>query len=147
MEIILRHDYEGLGKTGEIVRVKDGFARNYLLPKGIAYMAGDAGRNRLENDLQQQKWRQNKNRRKAEELSKKLESISCTISVQVGEEDRMFGSVTSQNIADALAIQGFEIDKRKVVLDEPIKSLGIYTVPIKLHSDVDATIKVWVVKE
>jgi len=147
MEVILRQDYEGLGKTGDVVKVKDGFARNFLFPKGIAYLANSASRNRLENDLKQQVWRQNKDRRKAEELAKKLESISCTITVQVGEEDRMFGSVTSQNIADALAAQGFEFDKRKVILDEPIKSLGIYSVPIKLHTDVDATVKVWVVKE
>ncbi|NOX88942.1 MAG: 50S ribosomal protein L9 [Calditrichaeota bacterium] len=147
MEIILRQDYEGLGKTGDIVKVKDGYARNYLIPKGIAYIASKENRKRLENDLKVRSWRQEKEKRIAEEFAKKLESVSCTIPVQVGEEDKLFGSVTSQNIADALSAQGFEVDRRKIQLDEPIKSLGIYSVPIKLHPEVQAMVKVWVVKE
>lgn len=147
MNIILRQDYEGIGKTGELAKVKDGYARNYLIPKGIAYIATEANKNRLENDRKQQTWRQTRNKKKAEELSETLKNVSCTITVQVGEEDKLFGSVTSQNIAEALAAQGYEIDKRKVLLEEPIKSLGIYSVPVKLHTDVEATVKVWVVKE
>ncbi len=147
MEIILRQDYEQLGKTGDIVTVKDGFARNYLIPKGIAYVATKVNKKRLENELQMQNWRKEKEKRAAEELAKKLETVSCTIPVQVGEEDKLFGSVTSHNIADALAALGYEVDRRKIQLEEPIKSLGIYSVPIKLHPDVTATVKVWVVKE
>jgi large subunit ribosomal protein L9 len=147
MEIILRQDFEQLGKTGEIVTVKDGFARNYLIPKGIAYVATKVNKKRLENELQMQNWRKEKEKRAAEELAKKLETVSCTIPVQVGEEDKLFGSVTSQNIADALSALGYKVDRRKIQLDEPIKSLGIYSVPIKLHPDVTATVKVWVVKE
>jgi large subunit ribosomal protein L9 len=147
MEIILRQDYEQLGKTGEIVKVKDGFARNYLIPQGIAYLATAANKKRYENDMQQQSQLQARDLKKAEDLSAKLENVSCTLTVQVGEEDKLFGSVTSQNIADELANQGFEIDKRKILLEEPIKSLGIYSVPVKLHSDVESTVKVWVVKE
>ncbi len=147
MEIILRQDYETLGKSGEVVKVKPGYARNFLIPKGIAYIATESNKKRFENDIKQQQWQQNRDMKMAEELAKKLENVSCTITVQVGEEDKMFGSVTSQNIADSLAGQGYEIDKRKIQLDEPIKSLGIYSVPIKLHHDVNATIKVWVVKE
>ena len=147
MEIILRQDFEQLGKTGEVVKVKPGYARNYLIPKGIAYLATEANKRRLENDLKQQTWRQAKDKKMAEELAKKLESVSCTITVQVGEEDKLFGSVTSQNIAEALKAQGYEVDKRKIQLEEPIKSLGIYSVPVKLHSEVEATVKVWVVKE
>ncbi len=147
MEIILRQDFERLGKTGDIVKVKDGYARNYLIPKGIAYIATKENKKRLENDLKVKMWRHEKEKRAAEELAKKLESISCTIPVQVGEEDKLFGSVTSQNIADVLKAQGVEIDRRKIQLDEPIKSLGIYSVPVKLHPEVEATIKVWVVKE
>ena len=147
MNIILRQDYEGIGKIGELAKVKDGYARNYLIPKGIAYIATEANKNRLENDLKQQTWRQTRNRKKAEELSETLKNVSCTITVQVGEEDKLFGSVTSQNITDSLAAQGFEVDKRKVQLDEPIKSLGIYSIPIKLHPEVEAAVKVWVVKE
>jgi large subunit ribosomal protein L9 len=147
MEIILREDYKDLGQMGETVKVKDGFARNYLIPAGIAYPNTKANRKLYENEIKQQTWRQAKDRKAAEEQAKKLETISCTITVQVGEEDKLFGSVTSQNIADNLAEQGFEIDKRKILLDEPIKTLGIYSIPVKLHTEVDATVKVWVVKE
>ncbi|MGD9897600.1 MAG: 50S ribosomal protein L9 [Calditrichaceae bacterium] len=147
MKIILREDYKGVGKAGEMVVVKDGFARNYLLPKGVAYIANKENVNRYENELRQLNLLQSKAKKASEELAHKLENVSCTITVQVGEEDKMFGSVTSQNIADALTTQGYEIDKRKILLEEPIKSLGIYSVPIKLHSEVEATVKVWVVKE
>lgn len=147
MEIILREDYKELGNAGETVKVKDGFARNYLIPAGVAYPDTRANRRLYENEIQQQTWRQSRDKKVAEEMAKKLETISCTITVQVGEEDKLFGSVTSQNIADNLTEQGFPVDKRKIVLDEPIKALGIYSVPIKIHPEVDATIKVWVVKE
>ena len=147
MDIILREDFESLGQAGEVVSVKDGYARNFLIPKGIAYLANEANKKRYENDVKQQAWRLNRDKKIAEELAIKLENVSCTISVQVGEEDKMFGSVTSQNIAEALASQGYEVDKRKILLEDPIKSLGIYSVPLKLHTDVEATVKVWVVKE
>jgi len=147
MEIILRQDYQGLGKTGDVVTVKDGYARNYLIPKGIAYVATKENKKRLENELKVKTWRVEKEKLAAEELAKKLANVSCTIPVQVGEEDKLFGSVTSQNIAEALAAQGIEVDRRKIQLNEPIKSLGIYSVPIKLHPEVEATVKVWVVKE
>ncbi len=147
MEIILRQDYQGLGKTGDVVKVKDGYARNFLIPKGIAYIATKENKKRLENELKVKSWRVEKEKLAAEELAKKLANVSCTIPVQVGEEDKLFGSVTSQNIAEALAAQGIEVDRRKIQLDEPIKSLGIYSVPIKLHPEVEATVKVWVVKE
>lgn len=147
MDIILRQDFESLGQAGQVVSVKDGYARNFLIPKGIAYLANEANKKRYENDVKQQAWRLNRDKKIAEDLAVKLENVSCTISVQVGEEDKMFGSVTSQNIAEALAGQGFEVDKRKILLEEPIKSLGIYSVPIKLHAEVEATVKVWVVKE
>jgi large subunit ribosomal protein L9 len=147
MEILLRQDFKGLGSAGDIVRVKDGYARNFLIPKGIAYLASDSSKRQYENEIKQQAWRLNKDKKNAEELAKKLETVSCTITVQVGEEDKMFGSVTSQNIAEVLEAQGFAVDKRKILLEEPIKSLGIYSVPLKLHPEVEATVKVWVVKE
>ena len=147
MDIILREDFESLGQAGEVVSVKNGYARNFLIPKGIAYLANEANKKRYENDVKQQAWRLDRDKKIAEELAAKLENVSCTISVQVGEEDKMFGSVTSQNIAEALTSQGFEVDKRKILLEDPIKSLGIYSVPIKLHTEVEATVKVWVVKE
>jgi len=147
MKLILRQDYEPLGEAGNIVNVKPGFARNFLIPKGLAMLANGKNLKKFENDKKQMFWRQEKEKRQSEELAKTLENVSCTITVQVGEEDKMFGSVTSQNIAEALESQGYTIDRRKIVLDEPIKSLGIYSVPIKLHTDVEAKVKVWVVKE
>ena len=147
MKILLREDYEGLGEAGETINVKDGFARNFLIPRGVAYIATEQNQKRYKNDIKQKSWQVERDKHKAEELAKKLESVSCTISVQVGEEDKLFGSVTSQNIADSLKEQGYEVDKKKIQLEEPIKSLGIYSVVIKLHPDVDASVKVWVVKE
>ena len=147
MKIILRQDHENLGEAGNIINVKPGFARNFLIPQGIAMAASPQNKKRFENEKKQMNWRKEQEKRKAEELAKQLESVSCTITVQVGEEDKLFGSVTSQNIAESLAAQEYEIDKRKIQLEEPIKSLGIYSVPIKLHTDVEAKVKVWVVKE
>ncbi len=147
MKLLLRQDYEPLGAAGDVVNVKPGFARNYLIPKGYGMLATDKNVKRYENDQKQLHWLQEKEKRQSEELAKTLENVSCTITVQVGDEDKMFGSVTSQNITESLEAQGYTVDKRKVLLDEPIKSLGIYSVPIKLHADVEAKIKVWVVKE
>jgi large subunit ribosomal protein L9 len=147
MKLLLRQDYEPLGVAGDVVNVKPGFARNFLIPKGFAMLATDKNLKRYENDQKQLHWLEEKEKRQSEELAKTLENVSCTITVQVGEEDKMFGSVTSQNITEALEAQGYKLDKRKIILEEPIKSLGIYSVPIKLHSDVEAKVKVWVVKE
>ncbi len=147
MKIVLRQDYEQLGKIGDVVNVKPGFARNFLLPRKIAYPAQPNYIKMIEEESRQKQQRMRKERKAAEEVAAKLSSVSLTISVTVGEEDKMFGSVTSQDIATALEAENFTVDKRKIVLEEPIKALGIYQVPIKLFSDVEASIKVWVVKE
>ena len=147
MKVILRQDQENLGEAGAIINVKPGYARNYLIPQGFAMTASPQNMKRFENEKKQMNWRKEQEKRKAEELAKILENVSCTITVQVGEEDKLFGSVTSQNISESLESQGYEIDKRKIQLEEPIKSLGIYSVPIKLHTEVEAKVKVWVVKE
>ncbi|NQT23740.1 50S ribosomal protein L9 [candidate division KSB1 bacterium] len=147
MKIILRNDYESLGKAGEMFTVKDGFARNFLIPKGIAVLATKANMKRLEDERSMNTRQQEKDFREAGAVAKELEKISITATVAVGEEDRVFGSVTTQDIADLIKEKGFEVDKRKINLDEPIKALGVYTVPIKLHSDVEAKVRVWVVKE
>jgi len=147
MKVVLRQDHESLGSAGDIVNVKVGFARNYLIPQGYALVATPKNIQRFENEKKQQNWMKEKEKRNALETAKKLENLSCTIAVQVGEEEKLFGSVTSQHIADALEAQGYPIDKRKVLLEEPIKSLGIYSIPIKLHPEVEAKVKVWVVKE
>ena len=147
MKIILKQDFESLGKTGEIVNVKDGYARNYLIPKNIAALATAKNMQILEQEKKMSVFRQEKDKHVAEALAEELQKISITAAVAVGEEDKVFGSVTAQNISDLLAEKGHDIDKRKILLPEPIKALGVYTVPIKLHSDVEAKVRIWVVKE
>jgi large subunit ribosomal protein L9 len=148
MKVILRKDYEILGKKGEIVSVKDGFARNYLLPQNIAALATKSTIKAMEITHQQTQARVKKELLSAQKRVSDLQKIpQVTIAVKVGEEDRLFGSVTSLDIANALKAQNFELDKRAIELEEPIKSLGLYSVPVKLHSEVKSTIKVKVVKE
>jgi large subunit ribosomal protein L9 len=147
MKVILRQDHEKLGEAGNVIQVKPGYARNYLIPKGLVYPATTDNLKKYNSEKEQLNIKKIQEQRKSEEYAKVLENISCTITVQVGEEDKLFGSVTSQNIADVLEAQGHKVDKRKIILEEPIKSLGIYSVPIKLHPEVEAKVKVWVVKE
>lgn len=147
MKVILRENVDNLGHAGEIVNVKPGYARNFLVPKGLALVATKANEAVLENERRMIAARQNREKMGAEELAKRLEELSITIAVAVGEEDKLFGSVTSMDIADAVVAQGIELDKRKILLDEPIKALGLYTVDVKLQTDVIGKIKVWVVKK
>jgi len=147
MKIILKQDHENLGASGEIVEVKDGFARNYLIPRQIAMQATPQNMKVYEQLKQRDQIKQTKEKKAAEELADKLKDVSITATVSVGEEDKVFGAVTSQNIADLLQSKGFELDRRKIQLDEPLKALGVYEIPIKLHQEVEANIKVWVVKE
>jgi large subunit ribosomal protein L9 len=147
MKVILRQNFETLGEAGKIVTVKDGYARNFLIPRGIAYQATTRNLRMFEQDKQRLEAKKNAEKRSAETLKDRLDGVSVTATVPVGEEDRVFGSVTTQNIADLLAAKGIEIDRRKIQLSEPIKALGIYEVPIKLHAEVEATVKVWVVKQ
>ncbi len=147
MKIILRQDYQNLGKTGEVVDVKDGYARNFLIPKDIAYPATKGNLHALEEEKKQIGLRQKKELNSAQKLAVELEKISVTIPIKVGEEDKVFGSVTSQMIADSLKEKGFSLDKRIIELAEPIKALGIYTIDVNLHLGVVGKLKVWVVKE
>ncbi|TDI97256.1 MAG: 50S ribosomal protein L9 [Caldithrix sp.] len=147
MRIILKEDYENLGKVGEVVEVKDGFARNYLIPKQVALQATPQNLRVIVQEKARNKIKLSKDKREAELVAEKLKKVSLTANVQVGEEDKIFGAVTSQNICELLSSKGFEIDKRKIMLEEPLKALGVFEVPIKLHTEVEAKIKVWVVKE
>jgi large subunit ribosomal protein L9 len=147
MKVILRRDHESLGKIGEMVDVKKGYARNYLLPRGIAYLALKGNIQALEEEKKSVEKRSIQELKAAEKLASELESVSVTIPVQVGEEDKIFGTVTTQMIADALKEKGHDIDKRKIEIEEQIKALGIYGVNVKLHPNVSAKIKVWVVRE
>ena len=147
MKIILKEDCERVGKAGEIVTVADGYARNYLMPRGLAMQVTRGNMAVYEAERRQKEVSKNKTKRTAEALVKELEKVSCTAVVQVGEEDRVFGSVTNQHIADLLKEKGYDIDRRNILLDEPLKALGVYTVGIRLHPEVEGKVRVWVVKE
>ncbi|MCF8241150.1 MAG: 50S ribosomal protein L9 [Melioribacteraceae bacterium] len=147
MKVILRKNYEQLGQIGEIVDVKDGFARNFLIPRQIAYAATAGSIQALEEEKKQMAKKQAKELESAQKIASELEKVSVTIPVKVGEEDKIFGSVTHQMIADAIKEKGFDVDKRKIEIPEQIKSLGIYSVNVKLFNEVSATVKTWVVRE
>ena len=147
MKIILKEDFESLGKVGEVVEVKAGFARNFLIPKQVALQATPQNLRVIEQEKARNKIKLSKDKREAVVLAEQLKKVSLTANVQVGEEDKIFGAVTSQNISELLSSKGFEIDKRKIQLEDPLKALGVFEVPIKLHTEVEAKIKVWVVKE
>ena len=147
MEVILREDIEKLGSRGEVVKVADGYARNFLLPKRLAVVANESNKKIVEQERHAHVRREAKLVDEAQDLSKLLTGVSVTIAQKAGEADQLFGSVTSKDIAEALAVQNFTIDRRKIQLDEPIKQLGEFKVPVKLHKDVTAEITVLVVKE
>lgn len=142
MKIILLKSYENLGKVGEIVNVKPGFARNYLIPNKIASLATEQNIKALEVFLKSQENKEAKNRINLEALSKKLNSLTLKFDVQVGEDEKLFGSVTSQMIADELADKGYTVDKKEIVLEETIKELGNFKIAINLGYDLDTKIKV-----
>ena len=147
MKVILRDDIKDVGSCGEVVDVKGGFARNFLLPRNLA-VAATAGNLKSIDEIKKQKgFRDNKRKKEAEKIKDKLEKLSITAEVQVGEEDKVFGSVTASNISVLLKQQNFEIDRRLIQLDEPIKALGVYTVPVKLEKEVIVNVKLWVVKK
>ncbi len=147
MEVILLDDIEGLGKRGQTVKVADGYARNFLLPLGKATVSGGAGAKIFQEQEKRRRARDNKMHREAEKLAADLSKVSCTIAVKAGEDDRLFGAVTAADVSELLKKQGFQIDKRKILLEEPLKALGVYSVPIKLFREVEAKVKVWVVSE
>ena len=147
MEVLLKKEVKNLGKQGDIVKVKDGFGRNYLFPKGLAAPATAKNLKVLEQEKLTESKRLEKVKKSAEEVGEKLKKISCTIVRHAGEEDKLFGSVTSMDIGDSLRNEGFEIDKKDVLLDEPIKKLGIYQIPVKVHPEITVEVKVWVVKD
>lgn len=146
MDVILRQAVENLGHPGDLVKVSTGFARNYLLPRGVAVAATEGNRRRIAQEKARLEAAESTRRQSAEEYATKVEQISLTFSARVGEEGKLFGSVTSADIAAQLEVQGYHIEKRQIDLHEPIKTLGVFRVPIKLHADVKPEIKVWVIK-
>jgi large subunit ribosomal protein L9 len=147
VKVILKEDVEHLGKIGDMVAVADGYGRNYLLPRGLAIEASTRNVKILEHQKKIIKARMQKQKSDSEDLAKQLSSVSLTVAKKAGEDDKLFGSVTSRDIEDALKAEGFAMDRRRIVLEEPIKRLGVYSIPIKVHSEVTAEVKVWVVKE
>lgn len=144
MQIILTQDVEGLGKKGDRATVADGYARNYLFPQELALEATSAGAKLFDELERQRAALANRERREAEKLADRLKHVNVQISVQVGEDDRLFGSVTSADIAQVLKEQGIELDRRSIQLEEPLKVLGVYSVRVKLHSEIEAKVKVLV---
>jgi large subunit ribosomal protein L9 len=147
MEVILRDHVENLGQRGEIVKVADGYARNFLLPRKLALPATDANKKWVERERKITEARDAEERGAAENIATRLGALDLTIRRKVGENDQLYGSVTNADIAELIAAKGFEVDRRKILLPDPIKTLGENTVPVKLHRDVTAQLKVTVARE
>jgi large subunit ribosomal protein L9 len=148
VKVILKQDMEKLGTAGQVVTVKPGFARNYLLPRGLAFEATAANVRVLEDEKRRAEHRAKRDYLEARRRAAQLEGVSLTFHARAGEESKLFGSITSADIADRLKEQGldFELERRQIDLSEPIKALGVYTVPVRLHAEVRPEIKVWVIK-
>ena len=147
MKVILQQEVPNVGKTGDVLDVSDGFGRNYLIPQGKALLASTKNVKELEHKKRLVGQKLKLEKEEALSLASKIEGLSCTITRKVGEQEKLFGSVTSNDIQDLLAKEGFKIEKSAINLAEPIKSLGVFTVPIKLHQEVIANLKIWVVEE
>jgi large subunit ribosomal protein L9 len=147
MQVILRERLENLGNAGEVVDVKSGYARNYLIPQGLAYEATAGNVRQIEREKAQREKADTETLAAARTRAATLEGVSLTFNARAGQEGKLFGSITNGDIADKLAEMGLEVDRRMIELDEPIKALGVFTVPIRLHSQVRPEIKVWVIQE
>lgn len=147
MEVILNKDVERIGKAGQVIKVKDGFARNFLIPNKLAVPLTSVNLKKLEEEKQKKLQQMEKTRKEADELKQKIEGISLTLPVLTQEEEKLYGSIGAVELASALKDEGVEVNKNVFLLEEPIKSLGIYEVLLKLHPEVTAKLKVWVVKK
>lgn len=147
MEVILRNAIDKLGHPGDIVSVSPGYARNFLLPRGLAYQATPGNLKRIAAEKSRLEALENERKAAAQAIADKLAEVSVTFAARVGEEGKLFGSVTTADIAHQLEAQGFKVEKRQIELNEPIKALGMYKVAIKLHADVHPEIKVWIIKQ
>ncbi|NLN27966.1 MAG: 50S ribosomal protein L9 [Firmicutes bacterium] len=142
MKVILTQDVKSLGKKGDVVEVKEGYGRNFLIPRGLAVAADEGNLRRLKHEQAVQKSKEAREREEAEQVKAQLEQLTVTLRVKTGEKGRLFGSITAGDVADELAKHGIEIDRRKIELDEPIKSLGAYTVTVRVYPGVTAQLKV-----
>jgi large subunit ribosomal protein L9 len=146
-DVILREDVKSLGKAGELVRVKPGYARNFLLPQGLAFEATEGNKKRIAAETRARGARDQAERTEAERFAATLGAVTLTLKGKAGEEGKLFGSITSQDIAEALAAQGHQVDKRRIELEHPIKTVGHHTVAVRLHSEVHAEVRVSVIAE
>lgn len=146
-DVILREDVKSLGKAGELVRVKPGYARNFLLPRGLAFEATEGNKKRIAAETRARGARDQAERTEAERFAATLGAVTLTLQGKAGEEGKLFGSITAQDIADALAAQGHQVDRRRIELEHPIKTIGHHTVGVRLHSEVHAEVRVSVVAE
>ena len=147
MEVILSEDVKNIGRIGQVVKVKEGFARNYLLPRKLAYLATPSNLKRIEQQEKQRQIRSVQQKDEAQALADKLSKVSCTVNVEVNDLEKLYGSVTDVDIARALEVEGFSIDKKNILIEKPIEELGIFEVGVKLHSEVTAKIRLWVTKK
>lgn len=147
MEVILREAVDNLGHPGDVVTVSNGFGRNYLLPRGIAFLATEGNKKRITQEKARLEAAEGARRDAAQQLADRLADVSITFAARVGEEGKLFGSVTTADIAQQLEAQGFHVERRQIDLHEPIRALGVYRVPLRLHADVRPEIKVWIIKQ
>jgi large subunit ribosomal protein L9 len=146
MDVILMKSVDDLGRMGETVSVARGYARNYLIPQGLAVVASDGARKVVEEHMKLEAKRDLVHKAGAEQLAQEIGELSCTMTVQADEDEKLFGSVTARDIAEAVSTEALVVDHKQVVLEEPIKQLGVYTVPVRLHTEVEVPAKVWVVR-
>ncbi|MCK5260290.1 MAG: 50S ribosomal protein L9 [Candidatus Omnitrophica bacterium] len=147
MEVILSQDVDALGKLGQVVKVKDGYARNFLIPRKLAYAATASNLKRIEQQEKNRKIQYEKDKKEAEELAGKLSKASCTVSVEVNDLDKLYGAISEIDIAQALEVEGFTVDKKTIVIENPIEELGIFEIGVHLHPEVTAKIRLWVTKK
>ena len=147
MEVILSQDILALGEIGDVVEVKDGYARNYLIPKKMAYVATASNLKRIEQQGKKRKLKDEQDKHDAQALAEKFNKASCTLSVEVNDLDKLYGAVSEADIAQALDVEGFSVDKKDIVIEKPIEELGIFEVGINLHPEVTTKIRLWVTKK
>lgn len=147
MEVILSQDVQSMGKVGDIVKVKEGYARNFLIPRKMACLATPANRKKIEQLEKKKKMEYEKQRIEAQKLAERLHKVSCTVNVEVNDLDKLYGAVTIGEVVNALEAEGFPIDKKDIVIEKPIEELGIFEVGVKLHPEVTAKVRLWVTKK
>ncbi len=147
IKVILKEDCLGVGKSGEVKQVKDGFARNFLFPRKLALEATPNNLKQIEAESKKKEIQRALEKKKAQELAERLNNFSVTITVEVNEDGKLYGSLTAQDIAKSISAEGIELDKKNILLNSPIKEPGIYDIDVRLHNEVDSKVKVWVVKK